>query len=93
MYSDNKNNKNLKKLSEELQDVKDIMKKNIKDLFNRGDKLSELGNLSDKVLEGTKSFKKGATYLNQMHYWRIYGPVMVILLIVFIVLYLRWKYY
>lgn len=93
MYSDSRNARNLKKLYEELGDVQQIMKKNIKDLLDRGDKLSELDKRTTQVFEETKDFKKKATWLNRMHCIRTYYPVLIVLFVVAFVLYIRWKYY
>lgn len=93
MYSDTRNARNLKKLYEELGDVQQIMKKNIKDLLDRGDKLTDLEKNSSKVMDGTREFKKNATWLNRMHCIRTYYPVVIVLFIIFLVLVIRWKYY
>jgi vesicle transport protein SEC22 len=93
MYSDSRNARNLKKLYDELGDVQQIMKKNIKDLLDRGDKLNDLEKGASKVFEGTKEFKKNATWLNRMHCLRTYYPVLVVLAIIALVLFIRYKYY
>jgi vesicle transport protein SEC22 len=93
VYSDTRTKRNLSKLKEELGEVQEIIKKNIKDLFDRGERLDSMADTSNEILLGSKKFRTSATNLNRMYYWKTYGPVVIVLSIVIFLLYIkRWLY-
>lgn len=95
LYSDTRTKRNLDKLKDinnELGELQQIMKKNIKDILDRGEKLTDMTDMSDEIRQGAKKLKIGAINLNRWYYWRTYGPAIVVILIVivFYMLFRRW---
>jgi len=89
VYSDTRTKRNLQILREELNDVQEIVKKNIEEIIGRGNKLENMSSMSNELLDGAKKLKKKATELNTMYFWRTYGYIIVVLLIVFFMLFLK----
>lgn len=51
------------KLNDDLSEIQSIMKKNINDLLDRGEKLDNVQNISQDLLSQSKGFKWGARKL------------------------------
>lgn len=89
LFADTRTKKNIQKLKEELNDVQQIIRKNIEDVIGRGEKLNEMNTMSSNLLTGAKSLRTGAKQLNDSYFWKTYGPIVVILIIVVLVVILR----
>jgi vesicle transport protein SEC22 len=63
-YSDTRATSNLDKLNNELQDVTKVMTKNIEDLLYRGDSLERMGEMSGRLREDSKKYRKAAVRIN-----------------------------
>ncbi|OBT67261.1 hypothetical protein VE03_02652 [Pseudogymnoascus sp. 23342-1-I1] len=63
-YSDTRATQNLDKLNSELQDVTKVMTKNIEDLLYRGDSLERMGEMSSRLRDDSKKYKRAA----KMHF-------------------------
>ncbi|OBT78839.1 vesicle transporter SEC22 [Pseudogymnoascus sp. 05NY08] len=59
-YSDTRATQNLDKLNSELQDVTKVMTKNIEDLLYRGDSLERMGEMSSRLRDDSKKYKRAA---------------------------------
>lgn len=46
--------------------------------------------MSDDLSRGTGNLKRAATKLNRMYFWRTYGPIVVVLGVVFLMLLIRY---
>jgi len=57
-YQDSRASQNLDKLNDELRDVTKVMTKNIEDLLYRGDSLERMGELSGRLREDSRKYKK-----------------------------------
>jgi len=55
---------NLDKLNNELKDVANVMTKNIEDLLYRGDSLERMGDMSQRLREDSKKYRKAAVRIN-----------------------------
>lgn len=77
------------KLSEDLTEIHSIMRKNIDEILNRGEKLDHVSNISNELRTKSKDFKWGATKLTWQAKLQQYGPMAVGTLIVLIVLYVK----
>ena len=77
------------KLNEDLTEIQSIMKKNIDEILNRGEKLDHVSNISNELRTKSKDFKWGAKKLTWQARMQQYGPFVIIFLIVAIVLYVR----
>lgn len=88
-YSDPTTKSNTARLAEELTDIHHIMKKNIQEVIDRGEKLENVSKISSRLSSESKKFKLNAQRLNLLSLWRTYAPYLVVVLIVAAVLYWR----
>lgn len=63
-YQDARASQNLDKLNDELKDVTKVMTKNIEDLLYRGDSLDRMGEMSSRLREDSRKYKKAAVRIN-----------------------------
>ncbi|KAE9973702.1 hypothetical protein BLS_008028 [Venturia inaequalis] len=66
-YQDTRATQNLDKLNYELKDVTKVMTKNIEELLYRGDSLDKMGEMSGRLREDSRKYKKAAVRIN----WQI----------------------
>lgn len=52
------------KLNDELKDVTKVMTKNIEDLLYRGDSLEKMGDMSSRLREDSRKYRKAAVRIN-----------------------------
>lgn len=64
LYQDSRASQNLDKVNDELRDVTKVMTKNIEDLLYRGDSLERMGELSGRLREDSRKYKKAAVRIN-----------------------------
>lgn len=88
-YKDSRSQRNLTKLNDELTDVTRIMTKNIQDVLQRGEKMDRLSQLSSQLSSESKKYAKNARQLNIQAMYRKYGPPIIVLAIILLILYLR----
>jgi len=74
-YSDSRATQNLDKLNDELRDVTKVMTKNIEDLLYRGDSLERMGEVSSRLREDSRKYRKAAVRINWELLLKQYGPV------------------
>ncbi|KAL2039036.1 hypothetical protein N7G274_008085 [Stereocaulon virgatum] len=85
-YQDSRASQNLDKLNDELRDVTKVMTKNIEDLLYRGDSLERMGDMSQRLKEDSRKYKRAAVRINWELLLKQYGPfagvgfVMIILI-------------
>ncbi|KAK2829853.1 hypothetical protein FQN49_007195 [Arthroderma sp. PD_2] len=63
-YQDSRASQNIDKLNDELKDVTKVMTKNIEDLLYRGDSLERMGEMSGRLREDSKKYRKAAVRIN-----------------------------
>lgn len=63
-YQDSRASQNLDKLNDELKDVTKVMTKNIEDLLYRGDSLERMGEMSGRLKEDSRKYKRAAVRIN-----------------------------
>ncbi|GAD91527.1 protein transport protein sec22 [Paecilomyces variotii No. 5] len=63
-YQDSRAASNLDRLNDELRDVTKVMTKNIEDLLYRGDSLERMGEMSGRLREDSKKYRKAAVRIN-----------------------------
>lgn len=63
-YQDGRASQNLDKLNSELKDVTKVMTKNIEDLLYRGDSLERMGEMSGRLKEDSRKYRKAAVRIN-----------------------------
>ncbi|KAI6250815.1 hypothetical protein HI914_00586 [Erysiphe necator] len=74
-YSDSRATQNLDKLNDELRDVTNVMTKNIEDLLYRGDSLDRMGEVSSRLREDSRKYRKAAVRINWDLLLKQYGPI------------------
>lgn len=88
-YQDARASSNLDKLNDELKDVTKVMTKNIEDLLYRGDSLERMGEMSGRLKEDSKKYRKAAVRINWELMLKQYGPFAGLGLFIIILLYWR----
>jgi len=81
--------KNKSQLTEDLTEIHSIMRKNIDEILNRGEKLDQVSNISQELRNKSKDFKWGTKKLTWQARMQQYGPMAVGALIVLTVLYVK----
>jgi vesicle transport protein SEC22 len=90
-YADTQSKANQARLADEIGDVHNIMRKNISELLDRGEKLGALSATSAKLREESKRFKWGAKKLN---YWdAISKAAPIVATGVFLLAFLYWRFF
>ncbi|KAF4120793.1 vesicle transport protein SEC22 [Geosmithia morbida] len=74
VYSDARAAQGLDQLNDELRDVTKIMTKNIEDLLYRGDSLERMGEISSRLRDDSKKYRRAAVRINWELLLKQYGP-------------------
>eukprot|EP00542_Grammatophora_oceanica_P016359 CAMPEP_0194050840 /NCGR_PEP_ID=MMETSP0009_2-20130614/37351_1 /TAXON_ID=210454 /ORGANISM="Grammatophora oceanica, Strain CCMP 410" /LENGTH=206 /DNA_ID=CAMNT_0038697671 /DNA_START=136 /DNA_END=756 /DNA_ORIENTATION=+ len=82
-------NNNNSKLNDDLSEIQSIMKKNIDEILNRGEKLDHVSSVSQELQQKSKDFKWGAKKLTWQARLQQYGPVVAGSSFVALVLYFK----
>ncbi|TQS31985.1 hypothetical protein Golomagni_07715, partial [Golovinomyces magnicellulatus] len=88
-YSDARAAQNLDKLNDELRDVTKVMTKNIEDLLYRGDNLERMGEISSRLRDDSKKYRRAAVRINWELLLKQYGPFAALGLIFIMFIYFR----
>ncbi|EFC43355.1 predicted protein [Naegleria gruberi] len=87
IYTDSRTKRNIQTLKDELNDVHQIIKKNLSDVIGRGEELNQMSNMSNEILDGAKKFKTGATELAKLTLWKKYKiPLIILGILIFLIL-------
>ena len=90
-YSDTRATQNLDKLNDELRDVTKVMTKNIEDLLYRGDSLERMGELSSRLRDDSKKYRRAAVRINWELMLKQYGPVAALGFIMLV--FIWWRFF
>jgi len=93
VYQNTRTQHSLDRLNSELNEVANIMTKNLENVLWRGEGLEKMSSLSDQLRYESQKYKKSARDLNLQLLYRKYGPPAVILLVFFLVIYWRFWWY
>lgn len=88
-YQDSRASQNLDKLNDELRDVTKVMTKNIEDLLYRGDSLERMGEMSGRLREDSKKYRKAAVRINWELLLKMYAPYAGLGLVILLFIYFR----
>ncbi|KAI5281596.1 SNAP receptor [Ascosphaera acerosa] len=91
VYQDTRASANLDRLNDELKDVAKVMTKNIEDLLYRGDSLERMGEMSGRLREDSRRYKKAAVRINWELLVRQYAPFGIVGLIILV--FLWWRFF
>ncbi|KAH7318324.1 Longin-like domain-containing protein [Stachybotrys elegans] len=90
-YADARASQNLDKLNDELRDVTKVMTKNIEDLLYRGDSLERMGEMSSRLRDDSKKYRRAAVRINWELLLKQYGPFAGLGL--FILIFIIWRFF
>lgn len=90
-YQDSRASQNLDKLNDELRDVTKVMTKNIEDLLYRGDSLERMGEMSGRLREDSKKYKRAAIRINWELLLKQYGPFAGVGLLMIVLIW--WRFF
>jgi len=90
-YQDSRATQNMDKLNDELKDVTKVMTKNIEDLLYRGDSLERMGDISSRLREDSRKYKKAAVRINWELLLKQYGPIGGLAFIV--IVFIWWRFF
>jgi vesicle transport protein SEC22 len=82
-------NNNKSQLTEDLSEIHSIMRKNIDEILNRGEKLDQVSNISQELRSKSKDFKWGAKKLTWQARMQQYAPMAIGIFIIVTVLYVK----
>lgn len=88
-FADPKSSSNSNKLNQDLSDIHSIMRQNISQVLDRGEKLENVSQISSNLIDESKKFKWGAKKLNWWAKVNAYAPIAAMGLFVVLVLYLK----
>ncbi|ODA82436.1 hypothetical protein RJ55_00943 [Drechmeria coniospora] len=88
-YADARATQNLDKLNDELRDVTKVMTKNIEDLLYRGDSLERMGEISSRLRDDSKKYRRAAVRINWELLLKQYGPLAGLGFFVLLFIYIR----
>lgn len=91
-FREPKSQQNNSKLNDDLSEIQNIMKKNIDEILNRGEKLDHVSTISQELQQKSKDFKWGAKKLTWQARMQQYGPVVAGSAFVLLVLYFKFFY-
>lgn len=91
-YSDPSARRNAAKLDGEIADIASIMKRNIDEVLNRGERLDRLVETTSNLKSEAHKYKWGTKKYTAMVYWQQYAPLVAVVFVVAFVAYvkLRW---
>ncbi|KAF5001542.1 hypothetical protein FDECE_10921 [Fusarium decemcellulare] len=90
-YADSRASANLDRLNDELRDVTKVMTKNIEDLLYRGDNLERMGEISSRLRDDSKKYRRAAVRINWELLLKQYGPFAGLGFIILVFLY--WRFF
>ncbi|KAG0635777.1 Longin-like domain-containing protein [Tuber brumale] len=90
-YQDTRATANLDKLNDDLKDVTRVMTKNIEDLLYRGDSLERMGDMSSRLRDESKKYRKAAVRINWELMLKQYGPIGAVGLVV--LFFIWWRFF
>lgn len=90
-YADARAAQNLDKVNDELRDVTKVMTKNIEDLLYRGDSLERMGELSSRLRDDSKKYRRAAVRINWELLIKQYAPFAGLGFIILVFIY--WRFF
>mmetsp|Transcript_1815 Transcript_1815/g.2610 ORF Transcript_1815/g.2610 Transcript_1815/m.2610 type:complete len:226 (-) Transcript_1815:338-1015(-) len=88
-FVDPSSRQNADKLNKDLSDIHSIMRKNIEQVLDRGEKLENVSQISSSLVDESKKFKWGAKKLTWQAVINQYGPFVAMGIFVIFVLYIK----
>ncbi|XP_042068294.1 25.3 kDa vesicle transport protein-like [Salvia splendens] len=93
MYQDTTTQRNISKLNDELYEVHQIMTRNVQEVLGVGEKLDQVSQMSSRLTSESRMYADRAKDLNRQALIRKWAPVAVVLGVVFLLLYVRNRFW
>lgn len=90
-YADPSSKQNSSRLAEGLADIQSIMRQNLEEVLNRGEKLENVSKISSRLVSESKRFRWNAKKLNILDAWKKFAPALIVVLVLLAVLY--WRFF
>ena len=91
-FADPNATRNQNKVAEDVADITSIMKRNIDEVLNRGEKLDRLVETTSSLKDEAHKYKWGAKKFNAMLLWQQYAPLVAVVFVISFVLYLKFRW-
>ncbi|KAF1317832.1 Vesicle-trafficking protein sec22b, partial [Globisporangium splendens] len=88
-YMDPNSSQNMHRLNDDLADIHNIMRKNIQEVLNRGERVEHVSRISSNLADRSKDLKWGAKKLRMQAIYRQYAPIAAVTLFVLLVIYMK----
>lgn len=92
-FKDPKTQQNTNKINQDLSDIHSIMKQNISQVLDRGEKLEHVSEISSQLMSESKKYEWGAKKLSFWAKVNQYGPIVAIGLFIVVVLGIKFHIY
>ncbi|KAL6563333.1 SNAP receptor [Orobanche hederae] len=93
LYQDTRTQRNISKLNDELYEVHQIMTRNVQEVLGVGEKLDQVSQMSSRLTSESRIYAEKAKDLNRQALIRKWAPVAVVLGVVFLLVYVRKKFW
>ncbi|KAL0380585.1 UNVERIFIED_CONTAM: vesicle transport protein [Sesamum angustifolium] len=93
LYQDTRSQRNIAKLNDELYEVHQIMTRNVQEVLGVGEKLDQVSQMSSRLTSESRIYADKAKDLNRQALIRKWAPVAVVLGVVFLLLWVRNKFW
>lgn len=91
-YADPSDRRNQAKLDDEIAGIAEVMKRNIDEVLNRGEKLDRLYETTSQLKSEAHKYKWGTKKYAAMVYWQQYAPLVAIFLLLAFVAYVKLRF-
>lgn len=90
-YIDPRSPDNVKKLNSNLNEIHSIMRANITEVLQRGEKMDRIENLTSNLAHESKKFQKLSRWLKLQAIYKAYLPFIIVALVIMFVLYIKFR--
>nr|CCA14301.1 vesicletrafficking protein SEC22b putative [Albugo laibachii Nc14] len=88
-YTDPSSSQNMSRLNNDLADIHNIMRQNIQEVLNRGERVEHVSRISSNLADRSKDLKWGAKKLRMQAIYRQYGPIAAVGAFILLVIYIK----
>ncbi|KAL8458743.1 hypothetical protein ACS0TY_036306 [Phlomoides rotata] len=93
LYQDTRTQRNISKLNDELYEVHQIMTRNVQEVLGVGEKLDQVSQMSSRLTSESRIYADKAKDLNRQALIQKWAPVAVVLGVVFLLFWVRNKFW
>lgn len=91
-FLDPNSRNNMQRLNSDLADIQSIMKKNIQEVLNRGERLDHVSEISRNLASQAEQFKWKSKKLSWMALWQKYAPMAALGVLVVLILWYKFAW-